>query len=114
MDHNPNAKPIFVLVRELGERLAAYRLSRNLRQEDVAEEAGVSRGVIARIEAGKGGTIESLLRILSALDIGERSEMLVPDARVSPLDPRGKLEPRQRARPSPPDAANDEQWSWAD
>jgi len=65
-------------------------------------------------EAGKGGTIESLLRILSALDIGERSEMLVPDARVSPLDPRGKLEPRQHARPSPPDAANDEPWSWAD
>ena len=49
----PNSKPIGILAKDLGERLARFRLFRNLRQVDLAEQSGISRGAIVRIEAGK-------------------------------------------------------------
>lgn len=107
-------KPIDIQAKELGERIAAYRLSRNLRQEDVAERAGVSRGVIVRLETGIGGTIDSLLRVMTALGISDRVALIAPDARLSPLDPKSADEPRQRARPQPEDATTTEPWTWGD
>jgi len=105
-------KPVVILAKEFGERLAAFRLSCNLRQSDVASKAGVSRGVIVRLEAGEGGTIDSLVRIMKAMDIEERLNWLVPDGRISPLDPRSEL--RQRARPRPDDNKKNEPWTWGD
>ncbi|GAA6201394.1 helix-turn-helix transcriptional regulator [Aquicoccus sp. SU-CL01552] len=105
-------KPVVILAKEFGERLAAFRLSCNLRQSDIASKAGVSRGVIVRLEAGEGGTIDSLIRIMKAMDIEERLNWLVPDGRISPLDPRSEL--RQRARPLPDENKKNEPWSWGD
>jgi len=107
-------KPIGVLAKELGERLSSYRLSRNLRQQDVAERGGISRGAVARIEAGEGGTIDSLLRIMQALDIEDRVELLLPDASLSPLDPRSEIGPRQRARSRHTEKSAEEPWSWGE
>ncbi|MDM7947574.1 MAG: helix-turn-helix transcriptional regulator [Oceanibaculum nanhaiense] len=106
-------KPAHVLARELGARMAAYRLSRNLRQEDVAREAGISRGALVRIEGGAGGSIDSLIRIMQALGIEDRLEYLAPDGRRSPLDTKKAPGPRQRARPRPPDD-DSEPWRWGD
>ncbi|HAT87221.1 MAG TPA: XRE family transcriptional regulator [Rhizobiales bacterium] len=110
----PSKKPISLLAEELGERLSSYRLSRNLRQKDVADRSGISRGAIARIEAGKGGTIDSLLRIMQALDVEDRIEMLLPDACLSPLDPRSEIGPRQRARTGSTEKPAKEPWSWGE
>ncbi|WP_417261768.1 helix-turn-helix domain-containing protein [Celeribacter sp.] len=110
----PNSKPIGILAKDLGERLARFRLSRNLRQVDLAEQSGISRGAIVRIEAGEGGTIDSLLRILQALGLEDRVEMLLPDARLSPLDPRSEIGPRQRARTPSADEPAAEPWNWGE
>lgn len=107
-------KPITVFAKDLGENLAAYRLSRNLRQDDVASQAGVSRGVVARLEAGEGGTVDSLIRVLKALGLGDRISALIPDARISPLDPRARGDLRQRARPAADDEDRNEPWSWGE
>jgi putative transcriptional regulator len=40
------------VLRELGERLSAARVSRNLTQAHVAEEAGISKRTLERLEAG--------------------------------------------------------------
>ncbi|MEI4264014.1 helix-turn-helix domain-containing protein [Roseovarius sp. D0-M9] len=106
--------PIGVLAKDLGERLARFRLSRNLRQVDLAEQSGISRGAVARIEAGEGGTIDSLLRIMQALGIEDRVEMLLPDASLSPLDPRSEVGPRQRARTPSADEPDEKPWSWGE
>jgi transcriptional regulator with XRE-family HTH domain len=52
-----------------GRGVRALRLRRRLRQEDLARKAGVSRGVIARIEQGRGDkvTVETLDKVASAL-----------------------------------------------
>ena len=105
-------KPSAILAKELGARFAAYRLSRNMRQGDVAAQAGVSRGVVARLEAGEGGTIDSLVRVLKAMGLEDRIATLVPDARLSPLDPRSVKGPRQRARPFLGVSEDVEPWTW--
>ncbi len=107
-----DGKPVTILAKDLGASLAAYRLSRNLRQGDVAAQAGVSRGVVARLETGEGGTLDSLIRVLKAMGLEERIDTLVPQARLSPLDPRSAGEPRQRARPSSDDDDDDDTWRW--
>ena len=112
--HDVGQKPIRGQARDLGVRLADYRLSRNLRQSDLAERSGISRGVIARIESGQGGTIDSLLRIMQALGFEDRAEILFPDARLSPLDPRSKIGSRQRASSQRADEPVHKAWSWAD
>jgi transcriptional regulator with XRE-family HTH domain len=108
-------RPISIITRELGERIAEYRLSLNLRQEDVARATGISRSTVARLEAGGGGTLDTLVRVLKALGVEDRIGMLVPDARVRPLDERPDAGRRKRA--SGPSRDCDEPsgvWEWGD
>lgn len=90
-------KPVFKLAEELGASLAAYRLARNMSQSDVAGLAGLDRTVVVRMEAGRGGTVDSLIRILKALGVEDRIPSLLPDATMSPLGPERLKGPRKRA-----------------
>jgi transcriptional regulator with XRE-family HTH domain len=110
-------RPISVITRELGERIAEYRLSLNLRQEDVARATGVSRSTVARLEAGGGGTLDTLVRVLKALGVDDRMGMLVPDARVRPLDKRPDAGRRKRASGPSRDGMDEPSgttWAWGD
>lgn len=108
-----DTKPVKVLLAELGQRLEQYRLSRNLRQEDVAQAAGISRMTVSKMERG-GGNIETLVRLLRALGLGDRILDVVPDARISPMDAKSATgENRQRARPAVEETA-DKPWTWSD
>ena len=60
----------------LGERLRRLRLNRNLDQLTTAEKAGVSEKALRNLEAGRGSTVETLLRVLKALDPLQRIERL--------------------------------------
>lgn len=105
-------RPVALLAQDLGQRLAAFRLSRNLRQEDVAESAGVSRGVLVRLETGAGGTVDSLLRVMKALGLEDRVAELAPDARLSPLDSKSVDGGRKRARPASSEPSASAPWTW--
>lgn len=111
--YKKDAPPVAVLVKDLGRKIEMFRLSQNLRQEDIAEATGLSRSTVVRLESGKGGTIDSLVRILKALGIEGRIDALVPDARISPMDRRDDPHLRQRARPSEPEAKTGS-WKWGD
>jgi len=54
---------------ELGQDLATWRRLRNLTIAQVAERADVARGVVIKLEAGGGATLESTLRVARALGI---------------------------------------------
>ncbi len=54
---------------ELGEHLAAWRRLRHLTAEQVADRAGLSRGVVHRLENGEGASLENTLRVARALDV---------------------------------------------
>lgn len=61
------------LLRSMGQRLAALRRERGMRQADVAEAVGMLPSNYARIEQGRQNvTIETLVRIGRALDVEVR------------------------------------------
>jgi transcriptional regulator with XRE-family HTH domain len=84
----------------LGEQLQALRRSKNLDQITTAEKAGMSEKALRNLEAGRGSTIESFLRVLKALDSLDGLELLVPKPSVSPLALLRSSKARQRVRQS--------------
>lgn len=101
------------LLQELGHRVARLRLERNLTQAQLAEQAGISKRTLERLEAGAAATQLSLfLRVLRQLDLLERLELLLPEPKTSPLAlfqqqeaSRKRASRRLPAKPAAP-------WSW--
>jgi transcriptional regulator with XRE-family HTH domain len=103
-----------VVLQEIGDRLARLRLERNLKQADLAVEAGVSKRTVERMEAGGPTQLVNLVRVCRALGLLERLEMLVPEATVSPvaqLIQQGKKRKRATAVKVPKRASK---WQWND
>ena len=95
-------------------RLESIRLSRNITQARLAEEAGVSTRTIGRLEKGQGVSLDTFIRVMTALGIQQNLEALLPDPTVRPIERVGlKSRERQRARPA---KSGDEApaWSWGD
>jgi len=82
----------------LGERIRRLRLSRNVDQRATAAKAGVSEKALRNLEAGRGSTVETLLRTLKALDFLQGIEMLAPEVTVNPLALLRQAKPPQRVR----------------
>lgn len=104
-----------VILRELGERLARVRLERNLTQAGVAEQAGVSKRTVERMEAGGVTQLVNLVRVCRVLDLLERFESLIPEPVASPvaqLKLRGKE--RKRASSTRATTARAGKWHWDD
>jgi len=105
------------ILAEIGQRLARTRLERNLSQERLAREAGVSKATVERLEAGEPVKSTSLIRVLRALGQLENVERLVPEPLPSPIE-RVKLHGRQRQRArerrEEEAAAPTGPWRWGD
>jgi transcriptional regulator with XRE-family HTH domain len=84
----------------LGERLRRLRLNRNLDQRTTAEKAGISEKALRNLESGRGSTVETLIRVLKALDYLQGIDMLAPETSVNPLDLLRQPKAPQRARRS--------------
>ena len=98
----------------LGARLEAIRLQRNITQQRLAREAGVSRSTITRLaQPGKGISLNSFIRILQALQLADNLGALLPDPGLSPLAQLANQgQPaRQRARNR---VRKQKQWTWQD
>jgi len=101
----------------LTERLVRHRLNRNLTQEELARAAGISRRTLARLEAGKPTQLDSFLRVLFALGLGEGLEHLVPAVPASPIqqpEHAGEVRRRARGRRGKPKPTPREPWTWGD
>lgn len=108
--------PDDAVLEELGTRLRAVRLHRNLSQERLAEEAGIGRVTLQRLEDGKVNTsMPSLIRVLRALDLSESLDQLIPPPRPSPVEEaERRRQPRRRAGSSRSKERRDEGWRWGD
>jgi transcriptional regulator with XRE-family HTH domain len=109
------ASDVMVLT-ELGARLAGIRLDRNLTQSQLAEQAGVSKSTVQRLENGAVATqLSGFIRVCRTLDLVERFELLVPEPVPSPVA-QLKFDGKQRQRASvtkstTPSAKN---WQWGE
>jgi transcriptional regulator with XRE-family HTH domain len=98
----------------LCKRVESIRLSRNMTQKQLAEEAGVSVRTVGRLESGQGVSLDTFIRVLTALRIQQSLGSLLPDPTVRPIERVGTgTGERKRARPH---RMSDEPptWSWGD
>jgi transcriptional regulator with XRE-family HTH domain len=68
-----------------GKQLRDLRISRNLDQITTAEKAGISERALRNLEAGRGSSVETLVRVLKALGSLDGLLLLAPRPSVSPL-----------------------------
>ena len=68
-----------------GKQLQELRISKNLDQITTAEKAGISEKTLRNLEAGRGSSVETLVRVLKALDSLDGLRLLAPRSSVSPL-----------------------------
>ncbi len=103
------------ILAEMGERIARSRLDLQLTQADVAEQAGVSKRTVERIESGASAQMSSFIRILRVLDLLPGLEQMIPETGPSPMDLlRRKGKVRQRASKRRHSDQTDKTWSWDD
>tara|TARA_R110002096_G_scaffold188467_2_gene368373 strand:- start:8924 stop:9250 length:327 start_codon:yes stop_codon:yes gene_type:complete len=82
---------------EIGSRLKALRLRRNITQQALADATGLSVTAIKGIEGG-GGRLATLIAVLRALGALDQLENFIPEVTISPLQlARRKGIARQRA-----------------
>jgi transcriptional regulator with XRE-family HTH domain len=103
------------ILEALGNRIARCRLSRQMTQAALAEEAGLSKRTVERIEGGGTSQLLSLIRVLRVLDLLSGLDQLVPDTGPRPMDLlKLKGKQRQRARSKPAADPASEPWSWGE
>jgi len=82
---------------ELGRQLRSLRLRQDLDQRTLAERAGVALNVVKNLEAGKGSTVSSLIRVLRALGRADWLSSLSPTVSISPMQMLKAKPVRRRA-----------------
>ena len=108
------------VLREIAFRLARRRIDTNLTQADLAQQAGVSKRTLERIEAGQSTDVSWLIRTLRALGLFDELNGLVPDLPLSPMaliKQRGRERKRvghTRGSKSPVSRAPSHAWKWGE
>ena len=96
----------------LGQRIARYRLNRNLTQAALAHEAGISLPTVQRLEGGHSTQATNLIRVLRALQLLDNLDSLVPEPAISPLQ-QARMQGRTRQRASSPRSHKPASpWTW--
>ncbi len=105
------------VLQELGQRLATARLAANLSQAGLAEQAGLSKRTIERLESGEVATqLSSLVRVCRVLGLLERLDLLIAAPTASPMAQiKRQAQPRLRASGARGAvAATKKKWTWAE
>lgn len=102
---------------ELGARLAQRRLALRLTQAELANQAGVGKRTVERIEAGHSAQLTSLIRLLRVLQLMPALHALVPESSARPMDllkQQARLPQRVRKRADEERPSDGEPWSWGE
>ena len=81
---------------EIGHRITQLRLEKNLTQQQLADEIGLSRMGYGKLEKGA-GKFENIIATLRVLDRLDLIENFIPEIDFSPME-QLKLKGKQRVR----------------
>ena len=82
----------------MGDFIKGTRLQQNKTQEEVANAAGINRGTLVQIEQGSGGTMQSFVQIMRAIDQLDLFNYFEITQQPSPLQlAKLSMQKRQRA-----------------
>lgn len=101
------------IAKALCQRLEQIRLSRNITQKNLADEAGVSVRTIRNLENGEGVSLDTALRVMIALGVQQALESLLPDPAIRPVE-RVESGRSERKRASSQKTYEKKAWTWAD
>lgn len=82
----------------IGDNIRSLRLQKNLTQQTLASQAGVSLSALRHLESGQGANLTTLIRAVRTLDRQEWLQALAPQVTINPLHMTAALGTRQRAR----------------
>lgn len=71
-------------IKKIGSKIKSYRISADLKQQDLADKSGVSVRSISRLEQGNSVQLDSLIKILYALGLEQNLDLLIPDQTMKP------------------------------
>lgn len=103
------------ILAEIGNRIARYRIDQQVTQAALAEQAGVSKRTVERVEAGASVQFSTIIRILRVLDVLQGLDRMISEPTPRPMDllkHKGKV--RQRASSSHRSDTIPKNWSWGD
>ncbi len=98
---------------ELGARIAGRRVELQLTQAAVAEQAGIAKRTLERMEAAQTSQLSTLIRVLRVLDAASGLDSLIPATGPRPMDllkQKGKTRQRASAKRAAPATAKPWQW----
>lgn len=95
----------------LCKRLDAIRLSKNISQTALAEQAGVSRSTLTRMADGQSISLDSFVRIAQALGLADHLAAMLPDPDVRPVELASHAG-KHRQRASGKRKASEQSWQW--
>ena len=98
---------------ELGARIASRRVELQLTQAAVAEQAGIAKRTLERMEAGHTSQLATLVRVLRVLDAAPGLDGLIPESGPRPMDllkRQGKVRQRASGRRAAKTAGKP--WRW--
>lgn len=88
------------ILKIIGDKIKEYRLELNITQKDMAQKAKLSLATVQKMERGKGGTIENLIRVLRVTARLQTLEPFIEERRITPVEYNkiiGKTHIRKRA-----------------
>jgi len=103
---------------EICKRLESVRLSQNISQQDLADNAGVSRRTISRMENGQGVSFNTFIRVMPALKLTNQLDSLVPSIDIRPIERVKQKQIRKHAssprKTNPSEPSTKAPWKWSD
>ena len=105
-----NAMSEQAVLNELSVRFKQTRIDSSITREELADKAMVSVGTIARFESGNDISLKNVIKLMRALDLGDRFEGFIPDVFDRPSYHIENTMIRKRAGKSR--KKND--WKWGD
>lgn len=104
------------LLERIGARLARRRLSKNLTQGQLAEQAGLGLRTVQRMELGAAATqLSGLLRVCRVLGLLDRLDLFIPEEAISPMAQLQQASRRrQRATGRKAAPVEPKKWTWGE
>lgn len=107
-----NALSDDAVLAEIGRRAQRRRLENDLTQAQLAEESGVSKRTVERLEGGASVQLTSLVRVLRTLRLLDHLDVLLPPAEPGPIDLLKRGKSRRRAKQGVRESRDP--WKWGD
>ena len=91
------------ILSEIGSRMKAFRITKNITQQVLAERSGLNRSTIRDLENGKSLNMLSMIQVFRSLDLLSKLEDLLPGTESGPVKASRQVK-RQRVKLSKKDS----------